>query len=108
MDVFKTKYADPEAILPRAVLCLSYDKEKSMEYYTNTRTELEKMKISTVKIFADGVLESKTACLHEPYVGTDSRGLPNFTPQQLKAVCQRFDKAGFQIHVMFIPTIQFH
>jgi len=52
------------------------------------------------KIFADGVLETRTAAVLEPYIGfgTD-RGKTNLDPADFKALATALDKEGFQIHV---------
>lgn len=54
----------------------------------------------SVKIFSDGVVESKTAAMLEPYTGGDSKdlGILNYTPAQLKWFATKLDAAGFQIH----------
>jgi predicted amidohydrolase YtcJ len=53
-----------------------------------------------VKIFADGVLETKTAAVLEPYLGTDgNRGKANLEPAVFRAIATALDKDGFQIHV---------
>jgi len=53
-----------------------------------------------VKIFADGVLETRTASVLEPYVGfPNDRGKPNLTPAAFQALATALDKEGFQIHV---------
>jgi predicted amidohydrolase YtcJ len=52
------------------------------------------------KIFADGVLESGTAALLEPYLGRPGdRGHADYSPDSLKAIAIALDRAGFQIHV---------
>lgn len=54
---------------------------------------------TAVKIFADGVIESHTAALLEPYVDRpNDRGIPNWSPEQLTRVAVALDQAGFQIH----------
>jgi predicted amidohydrolase YtcJ len=64
---------------------------------------------STVKIFIDGVLESQTAALLEPYVGTDDCGILNWaTPPSsceagdsavLHELVSRLDRHGMQVHM---------
>jgi len=58
----------------------------------------------SAKIFADGVIESRTAAMLEPYVGpngepTAERGLPRYTPEALNALVEALDRAHFQVHV---------
>ena len=52
------------------------------------------------KIFADGVLETRTAAVLEPYIGfgTD-RGKTNLAPAAFRALATALDREGFQIHV---------
>ncbi|HEX4438520.1 MAG TPA: amidohydrolase family protein, partial [Thermoanaerobaculia bacterium] len=51
-------------------------------------------------IFADGVIETKTAAVLEPYLGTNGdRGKANLEPAAFKELATALDKQGFQIHV---------
>ncbi|MCI2398881.1 amidohydrolase [Aliiroseovarius subalbicans] len=52
-----------------------------------------------VKMFMDGVLDSRTAFMLEPYPGTDSCGDPLFSDAQFKQACIRADAMGLQIAV---------
>jgi predicted amidohydrolase YtcJ len=56
-------------------------------------------RVVAVKLFLDGVIETRTAALLEPYVGSDERGHANFTPDALDALVTRLDAAGFQVHM---------
>lgn len=59
--------------------------------------ESERVAIDTAKLFLDGIIESQTAYLLEPYVdGTDAA--PIFTDAQLEAAALALDAAGFQLH----------
>ena len=51
------------------------------------------------KIFADGVIEAKTAALLEPYLGGGGRGEPNLSPQAMDTLVAAIDAAGLQVHV---------
>lgn len=58
------------------------------------------VRTSTVKIFADGVIEAHTAALLAPYLDRPAfTGDLNFSPQTLKRLVERLDKEGFQIHI---------
>ncbi|KIC20142.1 amidohydrolase [Leisingera sp. ANG-Vp] len=52
-----------------------------------------------VKMFVDGVLDSKTAYMLEPYPGTDDRSEPLFAPEHFNEVCIRADAQNLQIAV---------
>ena len=52
------------------------------------------------KIFADGVIEAKTAALLAPYLdGTGRSGEPNFSPAAMDTLVAALDAAGFQVHI---------
>ncbi len=60
----------------------------------------KRLRTNAVKIFADGVLETRTASVLEPYVGfPGDRGKPNLQPDAFRALATAFDKEGFQIHI---------
>src|SRR5688572_11677609 len=50
-----------------------------------------------VKIFADGVIESRTAAMLAPYAGSRSAGAPNLSPAALTSFVSMIDKRGWQI-----------
>lgn len=52
-----------------------------------------------VKMFADGVIESKTAAMLAPYVGTRSAGAPNMSGAEMNRIVALFDKRGWQIEI---------
>jgi predicted amidohydrolase YtcJ len=52
------------------------------------------------KIFADGVIEAKTAALLTPYLdGTGRSGEPNLSPAAMDTLVSALDAAGFQVHI---------
>ena len=64
------------------------------------RPGADRLTAETVKFFADGVVESHTAALIEPYADRpDDRGLPNWTARELAAAATAFDAEGFQLHI---------
>ncbi len=56
------------------------------------------VRASAIKIFVDGVAESRTAYVLDPYEGSSDRGIPNFTPERLAALATQLDRDGFQLH----------
>ena len=56
------------------------------------------VRAGAVKLFVDGVAESRTAYLLEPYQGSGDRGTPNFAPDRLADLATRLDRDGFQLH----------
>lgn len=56
------------------------------------------LKTGAVKLMADGVIESHTAAMLDPYANRPStRGAPNFTPEQLNRVVAMLDRRGWQV-----------
>jgi predicted amidohydrolase YtcJ len=55
---------------------------------------------TTIKFFADGVIESGTGAMIEPYCDCPhSTGLPNWDPEELKAAVAAVDALGFSPHI---------
>lgn len=64
----------------------------------------DKLKAGAFKLFMDGVVESYTAFLTEPYVGTDHVGTRNvgealFSAEHFSELAVRADRAGLQVAV---------
>jgi hypothetical protein len=59
-----------------------------------------RLRPTSAKIFADGVIESGTAALLEPYLGKGGdRGRSNLEPEAFNHLAAGLDREGFQIHV---------
>ena len=58
-----------------------------------------RIRATSAKIFADGVIEAHTSALLEPYLDTHDRGPANLPPARFDSLAIALDKAGFQIHV---------
>jgi len=52
-----------------------------------------------LKAFADGVVESHTAAMLEPYAGSNERGDPIWGPDQLRDAVRDADTRGWQVQV---------
>ena len=57
------------------------------------------VKVSAVKLFADGVIEGGTAALLEPYIGREGSGIPNWSAENLRSAITALDREKFQVHV---------
>jgi predicted amidohydrolase YtcJ len=65
------------------------------DYRTGNR-----LAVGTVKLYADGVIEARTAALLAPYLDRPGNSGPlNYEPNDLAARITAFDRDGFQIHV---------
>src|SRR4029450_2187378 len=63
-----------------------------------------RLRASTVKIFADGVFENRTAAMLAPYLDGDGRpgghrGISTLGPEELARVVTALDGEGFDVHV---------
>lgn len=59
-----------------------------------------KLRAIAAKIYADGVIESRTAALLEPYLDRpEYRGIPNLQPELFHRLATALDREGFQIHI---------
>ncbi len=88
----------------RARLSLTVDDERDESQVEDlvqlrARYQLQGLRADAAKIFADGVIESGTAALLEPYVELGHSGELNFEPEVLDRIVTRLDKEGFQVHV---------
>jgi predicted amidohydrolase YtcJ len=52
-----------------------------------------------VKMFMDGVVDSRTAYMLHPYPGTTETGAPLFDAERFKAICQEISRRDLQIAV---------
>ncbi|MES2542444.1 MAG: amidohydrolase [Pseudomonadota bacterium] len=52
-----------------------------------------------VKMFMDGVVDSRTAYMLHSYPGTTETGAPLFEPERFKAICQEISRRDLQIAV---------
>jgi hypothetical protein len=57
------------------------------------------LRTGIVKMFADGVIESRTAALIDPYPGTADRGTPQLSPDDLTRVVTLLDRRGLQVQI---------
>ena len=55
------------------------------------------LKTGAIKLVADGVIESHTAAMLEPYANRPGKGDARFTPQQLNHVVGMLDGRGWQV-----------
>ncbi|HSR14171.1 MAG TPA: amidohydrolase [Gemmatimonadales bacterium] len=54
---------------------------------------------TSVKIFADGVIEAHTAAMLAPYTGREEAGTPNWREGQLDSIIARLVDRDFSVHV---------
>ncbi|MCI0603435.1 amidohydrolase [bacterium] len=93
--VIGAMYADPSGSLE--------DVLKQVERYKTLRAQYKNGKhfhATAVKIFSDGVIESRTAALLEPYLNQGKNaGELNWPPEKLNPFVELLDREKFQIHI---------
>ncbi len=77
------------------------DDEQIKEIISNFSNDTSsRLKGDCVKIFIDGVPETRTGWFFEPYEGKGKKeGIPNFKTERLFKLVEVFDKAGFQVEM---------
>jgi predicted amidohydrolase YtcJ len=58
-----------------------------------------RLRLTAVKIFADGVIEARTAAMLHPYVGGSDRGILHARPETLRTLVTAFENARIDVHV---------
>jgi hypothetical protein len=88
----------------RVVASLTWNPEQGdeqIEQFVRARRDYTqgRLRAHTVKIFQDGVVESRTASMLEPYLGADGgTGMSLVEPEALKRIATKLDAEGFQLH----------
>lgn len=57
------------------------------------------LKAGAVKLMVDGVIESHTAAMLAPYANRSTKGLPNYTADELNAIVAMLDRRGWQVWI---------
>ena len=90
----------------RAVAAMRFDPAKDnsqLRQFVEWRARYgsKRLRATAVKIFQDGVIESRTAALLDSYLnsGREERGWLNIEPELLNPLAAELDQLGFQIHV---------
>jgi predicted amidohydrolase YtcJ len=89
----------------RVLASIDVDTDKGAEQVPDLVKKRERyqgryLKATAAKIFIDGVIESHTAALLEPYIDREGyRGEPILEAEEYNRLAVALDKAGFQIHV---------
>jgi predicted amidohydrolase YtcJ len=89
----------------RVLASIDVDPEKGVAQIVDLVQKRERyqghyLKATAAKIFIDGVIESHTAALLEPYLDRPGdRGKPILEAEEFNRLAVALDKAGFQIHV---------
>ncbi|MBI4532796.1 MAG: amidohydrolase [Candidatus Melainabacteria bacterium] len=107
-DEFLKAYQELEGrgeLTVRVVAALHVDPEKDESQIEELKSKRGGAKgplvrVLAAKMFADGVIESHTAALLEPYLNGHAHcGELNFSPELFSRIVTHLDKEGFQVHV---------
>ena len=77
----------------------SEERAKQYDEVLKKHPDTARLKTGAVKLFADGVIEAHTAAMLEPYANRDTRGIPNYTVEDLDRIVKMMDRRGWQILV---------
>ena len=97
--------ADRGELTARVVAAMWWDRHRGLEqieeFAERRRTGTRgRFRATTVKIMQDGVCESFTAAMLEPYLEPEARtGLSHLAPPELNEAVSRLDWEGFQVHI---------
>ncbi|WP_027343282.1 amidohydrolase [Hamadaea tsunoensis] len=104
-DVFDTyrELEDRGELTGRVVGALWWERERGLDQLPfllerRRATEGRRFRATAVKMMLDGVCETFTASMHEPYVGHGGQGLDFIDPGELAGYVTALDAAGFQVH----------
>ncbi len=74
--------------------------EENLQYYLPKGVyQTDKLRVGSIKLYADGALGSRGACLIEPYSdATGKTGLMIGEPDYYKSICERAYQNGYQVN----------
>jgi len=74
---------------------------EQIEWFEEARASASvpgRLRAGSVKLMLDGILESRTALMTEPYAGRSDRGTPFIDPDLLERAVVELDRRGFSCH----------
>lgn len=101
-------FADRDELKMRTALSLRWDSSKGLEQIHDIRAAREKyngrgLRVSTVKMFLDGVVEPSTAALLQDYSDQPGfKGTLQIPPETLNEAVRQLDAEDFQVHIHVI------
>lgn len=103
LEAFRTLDRANELTLRSVVSLLARPEEglEQVDTLVSWRNEFRGLRVypTSVKIFADGVIEAHTAAMLAPYVGKEEAGTPNWREGQLDSIVARLVDRDFSVHV---------
>ncbi|MBS1241006.1 MAG: hypothetical protein H6R40_433 [Gemmatimonadetes bacterium] len=104
LEAYRTMDQTGELTLRTVVSLLARPEEDlgQVDSLVAWRTEFQGTQVhpTSVKLFADGVIEARTAAMLAPYLDRkDDAGTPNWRPGQLDSIVARLVENDFSVHV---------
>ena len=98
------RLADEGRLIGRATIGMHWEPGRGLEQVQELAARRRsatggRLRVETVKLFQDGIVENGSASMLEPYEGSDGRGESNFEPEELNEIVTALDAEGFQVHV---------
>ena len=87
----------------RVVAALWWDRDRGLEQIDEfedqrAASRVGRLRADSVKLMLDGILESRTALMNSPYLGSDWSGVPFIDPELLHRAVVELDRRAFQAH----------
>ncbi len=102
-DLAKHKRLNLKVVAALHTGTMTPDAYKQIEAAAKKYSRYSRLSAHSAKIFADGVIESHTAALLEPYSdqvkSKNEKQSLNFSPDELKVMVKELAQRGFQIHI---------
>ncbi len=73
--------------------------EQDADRLDQIRKKYSKLNIGAVKFYSDGVIESHTAALLQPYSNRNTSGMPEYAREDLERIVTMLDRRGWQIMI---------
>ncbi len=64
-----------------------------------THHDTPTLKLGMIKLYADGVIEARTAYMLEPYTNQATTGNPEMTPAEMARIVRMMDARGWQVEI---------
>lgn len=89
-------------LLGRASIGMHWDPGRGLEQIpelVERRGASGRLRLETVKLFQDGIVENGSASMLDPYEGSENRGVSNLGPEELNEIVTALDAERLQVHV---------
>lgn len=104
---------DNKQLFVNVNLAITINPDDTMEslmkrYHELVKLTSDRIKVNTVKVYIDGVVDNKTAYISKPYEHSSSNGYSLWKEEQLYDLCLFADQNDLQIHAHAIGDLAVH